>query len=1825
MPQNDPFAIVEPVEDDDPFKIVEPVQPANVQAVPDLQIVETVADDSVDEDNRKTGESFFQKFFMRSASGFENGATMGDYLVDPQMGMMLDRQAQADLLENDPEVRAAYAENLRTLSEPVIGAGQSLREGLTAPSPFSGGRADPRGVIISQGIEEFARLVSSNVEAISPAAYDASQQDIDFSYNLARTIREATRTPEEELAEEGTFYGFSRALAQTGSFALGAKGAGKVFGWGNKAMAATAAWLGAAVGGQMGAEDAKAHGATDDQILMARLLNNAIGTSEALPIGHLIQRIDDASSGFLTNKIKSNAARVAAGGFLGLLEEGLQELGQTYGENWIAGSLVGYDPGRDINSGVWEAAAMGGSVGLTLNLLATYVGVRNRARTEAQIKEQILDPLGLTSLDQIAGPFSLLSDRYLELQKDPELRAFRDLLRRQGDEDFPLEVQAENEVGQATVRVAGYPGETPVSAGYRASELRVGNQIDTAEMIADHYWQHNNTDDTPKYTLAAKVDPRHRVEGESDSVASAVARNPEGVITAIQRYNNESAPSFFMTEMEIQALQDIVDGGGTLTAAQRTDLNNAIFRRDVMRGIQEEMDLLSQDLETLVTKLKPLLGDVKTAIVVEDQSLHAKNSPAHGEYSALFIGGGPTRTLVNRLAISTKNLVAALSRKATRIYQHNQAVARNDSQEVSDLKPLLKMAEQVVLREKASLLGTVVHEFGHMMGYNVFDIVLRNLGASGVATDEMRQVALSLRNDYFRFLRDNLNADAVEAAAAIGAINRYAGAVQALGFDVDVSTLDSIALASVSASPVGNTWDAARLRGTTDHQQIDQQLDHYFYIFNFQEYMAEQMTKIAQGNSELVQPELLPYFKEAVDKTNQAMSIASQSLKKVHAPTLELFWKTHSIRQAMSSIEQILGKRPTSLDNPFVAAEAGGLLTREQRDRLTGEGDTFNKFMDLGFNILQIAEQNPHIHGLQQYVANLRAWKNEVNNNLAIAEGRLNEWKELGKEENEKLGRILYDESIGRTPDGGWLAEPRHFTEEEIAKYNLSERALALREAIHDDFKRTLTQMEEVLTASNKRIYAELPQELGRQLLKLRRDFNNMRKKPYFPLMRFGDYVLEIRANGDQTFEGRNYKDGQIVEWQTFDSKRERDRALQGELKRYPREKILHSVGKRVLPNFSLQGMPITLLEHLEKKLSSHELAPEVREAIAQAKNDALPFRSFRKQFQRRKRVEGYSIDAMRTYANYMTSFANHIGRVKYDADFKDSFDAVEDSIDIIRRKNESNWTKRAEIMNHMTQHLNYVMNPVNEFVGLRSAAFMYYLGFNVKSAAVNLTQVPLVTYPYLAARFGDGKAVAALARANKNAIKAVRNPEKLSEELRELINKGITENWLDESLATELALAASEPNLGKSIPRHWGNKAWLKASQYGSYLFHQAEKINRHVTAMAAYQLARDSGLSAPRAQEEARRAVEKTQFEYARWARPKFMRGRFGGTVFVFQNYMQNALYFALGGDPGALRMLIMLFLVAGLQGLPFGDDIMDLVDAGMTVLKKKTGMKDPHTQVRVDLRNWMHEMDVDPDLVMHGLSSSTFGLANLGEFMGWPIPDLDISGSLSMGRIVPGARLAPRFVSGGMSAEEAVGAIATEAGGAILSAGGGIGVKLMNQHPDTWKAWEKTMPSSLRSVSKGLRIKANEGEAARNGWPINEYDHYDIKDRLENYAQMFGFTPRETTEGWESYIAQQQSMKFYQTWRTNLLVEWNFAREKNDQEAVKDANKAIRDYNKQVPFPEMKIGAETRISSYENYVKSRRLNEREIEQSKIYRRLRDSVRGAFENEDRDSEDKQ
>ena len=135
--------------------------------------------------------------------------------------------------------------------------------------------------------------------------------------------------------------------------------------------------------------------------------------------------------------------------------------------------------------------------------------------------------------------------------------------------------------------------------------------------------------------------------------------------------------------------------------------------------------------------------------------------------------------------------------------------------------------------------------------------------------------------------------------------------------------------------------------------------------------------------------------------------------------------------------------------------------------------------------------------------------------------------------------------------------------------------------------------------------------------------------------------------------------------------------------------------------------------------------------------------------------------------------------------------------------------------------------------------------------------------------------------------------------------------------------------------------KGWM-------FMFSLTEQLNRRTTYLAAYRLERDRQLAAgatpqeaqARAQEFGRKAVNTSQGEYAMYNRPEMARGNVAQYIFIYKQFVIISVELMKGMNYKGRLYFLGLLLLACLvsKGLPFADDLMDLVDT----LAQKFGIK-------------------------------------------------------------------------------------------------------------------------------------------------------------------------------------------------------------------------------------------------------------------------------------------
>ena len=196
-----------------------------------------------------------------------------------------------------------------------------------------------------------------------------------------------------------------------------------------------------------------------------------------------------------------------------------------------------------------------------------------------------------------------------------------------------------------------------------------------------------------------------------------------------------------------------------------------------------------------------------------------------------------------------------------------------------------------------------------------------------------------------------------------------------------------------------------------------------------------------------------------------------------------------------------------------------------------------------------------------------------------------------------------------------------------------------------------------------------------------------------------------------------------------------------------------------------------------------------------------------------RKGIAGYNTNVVRVTADYFARVSGAIARAEHGQELKEAIEgmrAYQRQMDA--RGDGGNANRMANLTNWAQSHYDYLLQPGDEYASIRSAGFFVYLGFNAKSAIVNLTQLPLVTQPYLAARYSEVASIAALTEAMNDTRKLVAGG-KLDPELLQMWEELKARHIIDEGMTTMLAGLANDRTLMGMSANSFGGEAVRGAS----------------------------------------------------------------------------------------------------------------------------------------------------------------------------------------------------------------------------------------------------------------------------------------------------------------------------------------------------------------------------------------------------------------------------
>lgn len=861
--------------------------------------------------------------------------------------------------------------------------------------------------------------------------------------------------------------------------------------------------------------------------------------------------------------------------------------------------------------------------------------------------------------------------------------------------------------------------------------------------------------------------------------------------------------------------------------------------------------------------------------------------------------------------------------------------------------------------------------------------------------------------------------------------------------------------------------------------------------------------------------------------------------------------------------------------------------------RLGANADRISFFSRMMLTIQQVAWRNPQNLPLQRFVNTIQqmvAYRMRIVNN---ADTVAKEWSNLPREQSEGLADLLFylTEMKYRSPvevRNHIVRQPTALELQAVfAQFNLTPEAIDVYNQVNNQFLSFLDQVEQTSIARANRIFANNPAGLQAALGKIQSDFAAMRSKPYFPMTRFGKWAITVRD-----------RSGQVTWFSAYATKLERNAAVR-DVVRMPQHRGMDvQVGAVDNSSMEFMGLPGPLIDQImNPQTGLPGLSQTQREWLERFKLQNAPDRSFRKRWLERKGTPGYSLDALRVFSAYFQSGSNFLSKLRYQEQLVEPIRTLRDSY-----KGLNNSDRRHELVKMLERQFDYTMEGQDEFGKFRSVVALWHLTAPV-AALVNLTQTPMVTLPTLGGIFGE-RAVLGLIRQKlkstskslaANASSLANNPA-MQAARQELQSIG----KLNIGLAAELGAYAEGPTLLDTMAGTHTQKAWQQINYYGMWMFQATESLNRELTFSMAWdaamadinnkwvqdlvpinltEIARimqtpyevngqpvfmtfDQALATIAARE----IIDLTQFVYQPWARPRFLQGKISGLFFVFFGFMQSMLFRSLAkhGNVSRGRILLAMFLMGGLMGLPGAEDLEAVINA----IAKRLYGKDwsPEEQARELIRGITEGTVLDqtgPDLFLHGVSRYSFGLGLLQD--GYGIPSFDASANIGMGRIVPGAQQLAEGIGGKSDWSDVLAYTARDASGAGLSPILAILQYMQGTTgaPDQ-RALERALPRIFKNVAAAARYTETGREVTRSGETLVQFDPNNPDDMAAIVTKALGFTPTKVSEAWDFRRGEMMDRFFYQGRRTTLMADFFVALQHGDQRMVDKVREDIVAFN-------------------------------------------------------------
>jgi hypothetical protein len=289
-------------------------------------------------------------------------------------------------------------------------------------------------------------------------------------------------------------------------------------------------------------------------------------------------------------------------------------------------------------------------------------------------------------------------------------------------------------------------------------------------------------------------------------------------------------------------------------------------------------------------------------------------------------------------------------------------------------------------------------------------------------------------------------------------------------------------------------------------------------------------------------------------------------------------------------------------------------------------------------------------------------------------------------------------------------------------------------DSLPQDLKDVTIRMVEDLRIKYQRLLDATIQNNPTNESKIRRQF--IMRPYYFPFVRRGDYWYKYI---DTETGEVGYGSAPSPSARELKMKEVEQQGIGTDVKISTRDKVATA---GLGPNRDIEAFEQTILDSI-KDLDFSDVPTEAKNKIKQdfantVRSNYLqlfPDQSLKQQQQHRKMVPGYIEDVLLSYSEVAPKITNSLANEAYNKEIIAHVNAIQKQAN--KEENRDNNIIKG-IAGSTLSGSKFFLNPIADLwaAGAAYASYYWFLGLNPSSAIINLTQLPLVVFPYLEAEY---------------------------------------------------------------------------------------------------------------------------------------------------------------------------------------------------------------------------------------------------------------------------------------------------------------------------------------------------------------------------------------------------------------------------------------------------------------------------------------------------------